>query len=200
MRKAKTHAKDDYEISLRRDEEGTYFATVDELPGCMADGATPNQAVDNLREATRTWISSRKAAGLDVPRPRERSEFSGKFLVRMRKSLHAWCARDAAKEGVSLNQFIVSLLSEACGKASASQEREMRAQTEVTYGMNQITTPLGFYGAPFSYGFPIPWQLGAQQPYVSGGSSGSLITGGVRVGSGVDQSKVIPITRDSSAA
>jgi antitoxin HicB len=109
----------DYRISLQKDEDGGYVAAVDELPGCIADGRTPNKAVENLREAMKSWMSSRAEAGLDIPEPRGISDYSGKILVRMPKSLHKKLSTQAAAEGVSLNQHVVSTLSEAWGKAFA---------------------------------------------------------------------------------
>jgi antitoxin HicB len=108
----------DYRISLHKDEDGDYIAKVEELPGCVADGRTPNKAVENLREAMKSWMLSRAEAGLHIPEPRDSSEYSGKLLVRMPRSLHEKLSVQAASEGVSLNQYIVSTLSENWGKTS----------------------------------------------------------------------------------
>lgn len=142
MRSIEDLLKLDYRISLSRDEEGDYFATVDELPGCMADGRTPNKAVENLREAMKSWMASRAAAGLEIPEPRDTADYSGRILVRMPKSLHRKLSVAAAGEGISLNQHIVSTLSEACGRASA-----IEAQQIVTY--NSV-----FPNAPTAVSFP----------------------------------------------
>jgi len=45
------------------------------------------------------------------PLPSSDNSYSGKLLVRMPKSLHRRLAETAEREGVSLNQYIVSLLS-----------------------------------------------------------------------------------------
>lgn len=47
----------------------------------------------------------------DIPLPSSDNSYSGKLLVRMPKSLHRRLAETAEREGVSLNQYIVSLLS-----------------------------------------------------------------------------------------
>jgi antitoxin HicB len=119
----------DYRISLEK-EDGSYFATVDELPGCMADGRTPNQAVANLRNSMRSWMESRRASCLEIPEPRAAGDYSGKVLVRMPKSLHHKLSMRAATEGVSLNQYIVSALSEACGRASGIEYDQIAAAVE----------------------------------------------------------------------
>ncbi len=126
-----------YEISLHRDEEGTYFATVQELPGCMADGETPNDAVENLREAMKSWMASRIQAGLEIPEPRDTAGYSGKVLLRMPRSLHKKLSQRAAAEGVSLNQYVVSALSEACGTAAATQSWNAAAQSIYQLAVNK---------------------------------------------------------------
>jgi len=61
-----------YNIVLRhiKDESGEYyFATVQELDGCMSDGATVEEAYANIREAMEGWIETKLEAGLSVPMP-----------------------------------------------------------------------------------------------------------------------------------
>jgi predicted RNase H-like HicB family nuclease len=95
-----------------RDESGEYyFATVQELDGCMSDGETMEEASANLREAMEGWIETRLKAGFPVPMPFDAERFSGKFVVRLPKTLHARLAVEAEKEGVSLNQYAIYKLS-----------------------------------------------------------------------------------------
>lgn len=100
-----------YPTSVYQDEEGDYIVEVDDLPGCLADGRTPDEAFANLQEAKRSWMESRQAAGLQIPEPRQRDEYSGRVLVRMPKFLHRKLFEQAKAEGTSLNQYIVALLS-----------------------------------------------------------------------------------------
>lgn len=63
----------DYEIAIRplsEPEGGGYLATVPELPGCMSDGATPQQALDNVYDAITCWIEAAAEMGRPVPEPR----------------------------------------------------------------------------------------------------------------------------------
>jgi len=105
-----------YGITIRRmnDESGEYyFATVEEMPGCMSDGKTQMEALSNIREAMELWIEGKIEAGIDVPVPTtyDNREYSGKYVVRLPKSLHARLALEASKEGVSLNQYTIYKLS-----------------------------------------------------------------------------------------
>jgi antitoxin HicB len=102
-----------YRTSVYQDDEGDYIAEVDDLPGCVADGQTPDEAFANLEEAKRSWMESRRAAGLEIPEPRKLEKFSGKVLVRMPRFLHRRLSQQASTEGISLNQYVVSLLSQA---------------------------------------------------------------------------------------
>jgi antitoxin HicB len=67
----------------------------------------------NINEARELWIETAYEAGDDIPLPSNDDSYSGKLLVRMPKSLHRRLAETAENEGVSLNQYIVSLLSAA---------------------------------------------------------------------------------------
>ena len=106
----------DYPVQLvRQDEDGDVFwlAEIPDLPGCMTDGATPDEALENLEDAKRLWVETLMGDGFDVPEPTQSREYSGKLLVRMPKSLHERLALSASREGVSLNQYVVSRLSSA---------------------------------------------------------------------------------------
>lgn len=109
-----------YEIVIRRLEEeegGGWLATIPDLPGCMSDGESVEEAVKNLEDAKRAWLATALEAGRDIPEP-NREEFSGKFVVRIPKTLHRDLAARAKKEGVSLNQMVVYLLAHSLGRAN----------------------------------------------------------------------------------
>ena len=43
---------------LSVEEGGGFLATVPDLPGCMSDGATPEEAVSNIQDAIAAWIDA----------------------------------------------------------------------------------------------------------------------------------------------
>ena len=107
---ASEYLKLPYKISIQEmdDESGHYFfATVDELPGCMSDGKTVEEAYKNIHEAMNLHISEMINENMKIPIPSvsEKEEYSGKFVVRIPKTLHKSLALKAQKEGVSLNQY-----------------------------------------------------------------------------------------------
>ena len=77
------------------------------------------ETVDNIAEARELWIETVYESGGEIPLPSTEIDYSGKVLLRMPKSLHRRLAEAAEREGVSLNQYIVSVLSEASGKTLA---------------------------------------------------------------------------------
>jgi predicted RNase H-like HicB family nuclease len=94
------------------DESGSYyFATVRELDGFMSHGDTYAEALENIQKAIKGWIETKLENGFSVPGPIDESQYSGKFILRLPKSLHAQLALQAEQEGVSLNQYALYRLS-----------------------------------------------------------------------------------------
>ena len=61
-----------YRMSLRPlgvEDGGGWLAEAPELPGCMSDGDTPQQAVENLMNAIACWIEGAEEDGRPVPAP-----------------------------------------------------------------------------------------------------------------------------------
>ena len=95
-----------------KDESGFYFyARVLELDGCQSTGETFEEAYENVKKAMELWIEEKLEAGLEIPLPVGYDDFSGKFVVRIPKSLHYKLTVEAEREGVSLNQYALYKLS-----------------------------------------------------------------------------------------
>ena len=109
-----------YEISpLAKEEGGGFLITFPDLPGCMSDGETIEEAFVNGRDAFIAWISAAVDTGKQIPRPTakpvELIEASGKFVARLPKTLHARLVAMARQEGVSLNTLVLTLIAESIG-------------------------------------------------------------------------------------
>lgn len=103
----------DFVIKQICDESGTYFhATVLELDGCQSSGDTFEEAYNGLWEAMEGWIETKIENGFPVPMPLNTDSYSGKFVLRLPKSLHSRLAMEAALEGVSLNQYALYKLAQ----------------------------------------------------------------------------------------
>jgi antitoxin HicB len=103
-------------VLLWSDEDQCWEASHPELPGCTAYGDTP---VD----------------GRPVPPP-VTEHYTGKFTVRIPRSLHRNLATRAKAEGVSLNQLVTHLLSQGLG--------EMRFNPELRIIMQSISLAPNF--------------------------------------------------------
>ena len=104
----------DYPVELSKwneEEEPYWVAEIPDLPGCVSDGETPDEAIESLEEAKRLWIEARLENGHHVPEPTDTRGYSGRLLLRMPKSLHRKLAAQSRREGTSLNMYVVSLLS-----------------------------------------------------------------------------------------
>ncbi|MCK4761427.1 MAG: type II toxin-antitoxin system HicB family antitoxin [Candidatus Aminicenantes bacterium] len=101
-----------YKIVIQKDPHGGFFAKVEELEGCMTQGEIYDETSRNIVEAMELWLESSLEMGIDIPEPDVVSRYSGKFILRLPKSLHRKLAEKAKKENVSLNQYAVHLLSE----------------------------------------------------------------------------------------
>jgi len=54
---------------LAQEDGGGYFATVPDLPGCMSDGETPEEAFVNVGDAIEEWLDAARSTGRVVPDP-----------------------------------------------------------------------------------------------------------------------------------
>ena len=92
-------------------EEGGYVALFSDLPGCITVGDTIEEAIENIIDAKKAWLEAALEAGTTIPEPDDLKEYSGQFKLRIPKSLHRQLAERSRKEGVSMNQYCVYLLS-----------------------------------------------------------------------------------------
>lgn len=103
---------------LSQEEGGGYLAEAIDLNGCIADGETIEEAVNNLEDAVNSWVKTAQELHLFVPAPSDDSQFSGKWVVRTPRSIHHRLVDMAKREGISLNTLTVSLLAEGLGHKS----------------------------------------------------------------------------------
>jgi antitoxin HicB len=59
------------------EDGGGFVATVPDLPGCMSDGATPEEALTNVQDAILIWIEAARDLGHAVPKPSRRLALTG---------------------------------------------------------------------------------------------------------------------------
>lgn len=101
-----------YPIKITEMDEGGYFIEVIDLPGCMCDVKNIEQIPSEVEDAMRAWIEGTLENGGSIPVPSKEEIHSGTFIIRGPKSLHTKLVELAKHQGVSLNQMVISLLSE----------------------------------------------------------------------------------------
>jgi antitoxin HicB len=101
-------------------DEGTgYLIEFPDVPLCMPDGATVEEAIANGRDALKCCLLTMKEFGDPIPKSSSAEAASGQFRLRLPKTMHARLTRRAAQEGVSLNTLAATLIAEGLGKRRA---------------------------------------------------------------------------------
>lgn len=149
-------------------EDECFIAVARDLPGCSAAGETREAALQELLPAIEAWREAAAKAGNQIPEPSlppELSDYSGRFVLRLPRSLHAQLARRAKSEGVSLNALIVTLLasqSAASGPIDVAHAVATQIAEQFRLMANGLTLhaePVAVYsGVTVSSGLhTIPW-------------------------------------------
>ena len=111
---------DSYPFTIRPLSEadgGGFAIEYPDLPGCISDGGTPEEALQNGCDAVKSYLLSCVKHGDPVPKP---SEASGQWRQRVPRGLHARLVAKARLEGVSLNTLVTAMIAEGLGKRRAS--------------------------------------------------------------------------------
>lgn len=132
-----------YPIELIETEEGVVVSHPD-LPGCQSFGDTIPDAIKNLDEVRSLWLEGHFKRYGAAPEPRDDEDYSGKFVLRVPKWLHRALEKAARREGISLNQLAVSLLSK--GVADTTSEAVSWQLCRVLEQMNKQLA--ASWGAP----------------------------------------------------
>ncbi len=107
-----------YAVELIPDmDEGGFTVFIPDLHGCMSVGETVEDAYNNIEDAKREWLTAAMEEGIRIPEPDTSDSYSGQFKLRIPKSLHRQLALQSKKEGVSMNQYCVYLLSQNNARA-----------------------------------------------------------------------------------
>ena len=85
-------------------------ASYPELRGCLTSGETAEAALKNALDCKREWLAAALEDGYEIPEPTSDDEYSGQFKLRLPKSLHRALAENSKREGISMNQYCLYLL------------------------------------------------------------------------------------------
>ncbi len=116
------------------DGEVFWVADVPELPGCYCADLTEEEAVQHIRLAIQDWLDEAKESNRPIPSPLE--DASGRFTLRVPRSLHRILRNQAEVEHVSLNQYVTSILTYWAGHRTAASH-----PTTITYAAQFVLQP-----------------------------------------------------------
>lgn len=112
MKTLEEYMKMPYKLEIFPDtDENGFVASYPELPGCLSCGETIVSAIANIEDAKREWFKAAIEQNIKINEPEELESYSGQFKLRIPKSLHKTLSEDSKKEGISMNQYCVYLLS-----------------------------------------------------------------------------------------
>lgn len=101
-----------YRMEIVEDsDEGGFVASYPDLPGCISCGETVEAAAANAQDAKRALLEAAMEDGIAIREPDSLDDYSGQFKLRIPKSLHRSLAEHSQREGISMNQYCVYLLS-----------------------------------------------------------------------------------------
>lgn len=108
----------DYQIQITSffhtgNQKNMFCARVTELKGIYVEETTVKKAHDQAIEEIKIFKEHYDQQGLKLPKPLCDQDFSGDLRVRLGSDLHRQIAIEAAKEGLSLNKYIISKLQSA---------------------------------------------------------------------------------------
>jgi antitoxin HicB len=97
---------------LSKEEGGGYLVEYPDIPGCMSDGESVEEAIANGKGALRDCLAVFKAVGRKSPKsPVEAAQ----WRQRLPRTLYTKLTKEAENEGVSINSFVTAIIAEAIG-------------------------------------------------------------------------------------
>ena len=142
-----------YPFQVIADPDGGYVIIFPDLPGCMTQADSVDEIPEMAEDARRAWVAAVYEDGEDVPLPSYPEEYSGKFNVRLPRSLHRSLAEAADRDGISLNQYVLTLLA------------RRDAQAQVERRLDDVVTKLDAIQARLRYSVSIPSPAGGVSRY-----------------------------------
>ena len=124
MKRTKNRDIDNYQFTVRplsKAEGSGYLVEYTEIPGCMSDGESIEEAIANGREALLDYLAVLKESGVKPPKP---DLAPAQWRQRLPRTLYSKLTKQAESEGVSINSFVTAIIAEAIGaKQGANPKR-----------------------------------------------------------------------------
>ena len=124
---------------MEHDGEIIWAAQSKELKNCYGVGDTQQEALEELAENEQAWLEMAEENGYPIPNPsiEKMSAYSGKLTLRLSPREHELAARQAHRQGISLNQYIsdaiVAYSHESAGSAAGLIEWQRKAKAQESW-------------------------------------------------------------------
>ena len=106
---------DKYQFTVRpltNEEGGGYLVEYTDIPGCLSDGNTIEEAIQNGRQALQDTLEVFRESGRPLPKT---TIEAAQWRQRLPRTLYSKLTLQAEKEGVSINSFVTAIIAEAIG-------------------------------------------------------------------------------------
>lgn len=117
------------------DGEKVWVAESADLNGCVAQGYSIEEAIQELATNEETWLAVAEECGIEIPQPTvvaEKAEYSGKLTLRLGTRLHKETSECARKDGLSINNYISNAVaSYNSAKSTANVAAHMIREAEI---------------------------------------------------------------------
>lgn len=176
-----------YARRLVPDETGGYIASIQEFPGCFAEGDTAESAINKLYDVATSWVEVALSNGYEIREPVSFFGCSGKIALRIPRGLHKQVAELAELEDSSINQLLVTAIAQYIGNKQAfgqasemvlSEIRKVMTDGIVSFYRNNPWTLSIILPMPrnhlYNRGDTIEGKVVAEKIFNLGGTSGSL--------------------------
>ncbi len=134
-----------YPFEVIAEPEGGYVVRFPDLPGCMTQVEDIEDVGAMAEDVRRLWLETAYEEGLDIPLPSYPQGYSGRFVLRVPRSLHRTLAESAEREGASLNQYAATLLAQRDAQTSVQRRLD---KIEVQLKMIHDRLRYHFSGVP----------------------------------------------------
>ncbi len=112
MKTLNDYMKLPYRMEVIEDKiEGGFVISFPDLPGCITCAETIEDAIANAEDAKYEWLKAAIEENIDIQEPDSLDNYSGQFKLRIPKSLHRSLSENSKREGISMNQYCLYLLS-----------------------------------------------------------------------------------------
>lgn len=126
------------------DDHVFWIAESKDLKGCIGQGETPDEALNELQANEEEWLDAAKEYKIDIPCPtiEKNDQYSGRFVTRISSQVHKEAVENANRQGISLNQYVnnaIVTMNSSNGTVQAIKQAIEEVKSMLVISTSQIT-------------------------------------------------------------